>query len=112
MKIITKLVIFVILITIGDTHATTIRIPPVYPKEAYENCIEGYVLLEFTITGKGEVADIVILESVPKGIFDEASVNTLKKFKYKPKLQNGVPITIRNVQSKISFELESCSCGR
>lgn len=106
MKIIAKLVVFILLITIETTHATTIRIPPIYPKEAYENCIEGYTLLEFTVTEKGEVTDIVILKSVPKGVFDEVSVNALKKSKYKPQLQDGVPITIRNVQRKFSFELD------
>ena len=105
MKIFIQLVIFVILVAIEATHATTIRIPPIYPKEAYENCIEGYVLLEFSVTETGEFKDVVIIDSDPKGVFDEVSVKALKKAKYKPRLNNGIPVVVHNVQRKFTFEL-------
>jgi protein TonB len=64
------------------------------------------VILEFIVTKTGAVADPVVIEAKPPGMFDRAAINAALKFKYKPKVVNGEPIDVAGVQNKITFELE------
>ena len=47
-------------------------VSPRYPKVAVENSLSGYV------------ADIVVIDSTPKGIFEKVAVQALSKWKYEP----------------------------
>ena len=76
-----------------------------YPRRAAARGIEGYVLLECTVTKTGAVRDPRVLESKPPGIFDRAAMNASLKFKYKPKVVNGEPIEVSGVRNRITFEL-------
>ena len=82
-----------------------VKVKPIYPRRAQTRGIEGYVLLQFTVTRTGAVADPVVIESDPPGIFDRAAINAAFKFKYKPKVVNGEPIDVAGVLNKITFEL-------
>ena len=82
-----------------------VKVAPIYPRRAQTRGIEGYVLLEFTVTKTGAVANPVVLESQPTGIFDRAALSAALKFKYKPKVVNGEPIDVAGVRNKITFEL-------
>jgi len=82
-----------------------VKVRPIYPRRAQTRGIEGYVLLEFTVTRTGAVADPVVIESDPPGIFDRAAINAALKFKYKPKVVNGEPIDVAGVLHRITFEL-------
>jgi protein TonB len=82
-----------------------VKVAPVYPRRAQTRGIEGYVLLEFTVTKTGAVRDPHILESKPPGIFDRSALNAALKFKYKPKVVNGTPIDVAGVKNRITFEL-------
>jgi protein TonB len=82
-----------------------VKVAPVYPRRAQTRGIEGYVLLEFTVTKTGAVRDPHILESKPPGIFDRSALNAALKFKYKPKVVNGEPIDVAGVKNRITFEL-------
>jgi len=83
-----------------------VKVAPVYPRRAQTRGIEGYVLLEFTVTKTGAVIDPVVIESKPPGIFDRAAINAALKFKYKPKVVNGEAIDVAGVRNMITFELE------
>ena len=82
-----------------------VKVKPIYPRRAQTRGIEGYVLVQFTVTKTGAITDPVILESEPPGIFDRAAINAAKKFKYKPKVVNGEPIDVAGVPHKITFKL-------
>lgn len=83
-----------------------VKVAPVYPRRAQTRGIEGYVLLEFTVTKTGAVVNPVVVESKPPGIFDRAAINAALKFKYKPKVVNGEAIDVAGVRNLITFELE------
>ncbi|EPO0026953.1 energy transducer TonB, partial [Vibrio alginolyticus] len=59
-------------------------VSPRYPKVAVENNLSGYVVMTFNITKNGDVSDIVVIESSPKGIFEKVAVQSLSKWKYEP----------------------------
>ncbi|HEY5647253.1 MAG TPA: energy transducer TonB [Pseudomonadales bacterium] len=82
-----------------------VKVAPVYPRRAQTRGIEGYVLLEFVVTKTGAVANPVVIEASPPGIFDRAAINAALKFKYKPKVVNGEAIDVAGVRNRITFEL-------
>lgn len=75
-----------------------VRIPPRYPMRAARRRIEGWVKVEFTITEQGTVKDAVIVESQPADIFDRAALNAIRRWKFKPKIIDGVPFEQRAIQ--------------
>jgi protein TonB len=82
-----------------------VKVAPVYPRRAVTRGIEGYVLLEFTVTKQRTVEGPGVVEADPPGIFDRAAMQAALKFKYKPKVVNGEPIDVAGVRNLITFEL-------
>jgi periplasmic protein TonB len=82
-----------------------VRVAPDYPRRALERGIEGYVLLEFTVTETGAVENPVVIEAEPPGIFDRAAINAALRFKYRPRVIDGEPVRVHGVQNRIVFEL-------
>ncbi|MEM7704943.1 MAG: energy transducer TonB [Pseudomonadota bacterium] len=83
-----------------------VKVAPVYPRRALERGIEGYVLLEFTVTRLGTVENPVVIEADPPNIFNRAAIAAASKFKYKPRVVEGEAIAVPGVQNLIRFELE------
>lgn len=83
-----------------------VRINPDYPARALSRGIEGWVKVQFTITPSGTVADAVVLDSDPKGIFDDAALKAISRWKYNPKVENGVAVERRGIQVVLRFDLE------
>ncbi|WP_138380833.1 energy transducer TonB [Luteithermobacter gelatinilyticus] len=88
----------------GD-YLPIVKVAPVYPRRAAERGIEGYVILEFTVTKHGTVTDIRVVEST-SSLFNRAAIKAAEKFKYKPKVVDGEPVDVAGVLHKITFELE------
>lgn len=89
----------------GD-YLPIVKVQPIYPRRALSRGIEGYVILEFTVTRTGAVRDPVIIESDPPNVFDDAAIRAALKFKYKPKIVNGESVAVAGVQNRITFRLE------
>ncbi|MYE24229.1 MAG: energy transducer TonB [Gammaproteobacteria bacterium] len=83
-----------------------VKVAPIYPRRAQSRGIEGYVLLEFTVTTTGSVRDPSVIEAKPPGVFDRSAINAALKFKYKPKVVDGEPIEVAGVRNLITFQLE------
>ena len=83
------------------------KVAPEYPRGAASRGIEGYVLLEFTVTASGSVRDPVVVDARPPGVFDRAATAASLKFRYKPRVLNGQPVDVRGVRNLILFELEN-----
>ncbi len=91
--------------TSDGEYLPIVKVAPVYPRRALSRGIEGYVIVEFTVTRLGTVKYPVVAEAKPPGIFDRAAVNAALKFKYKPKVVDGEPIEVPGVRNRITFEL-------
>ena len=81
-----------------------VRFPPEYPMSAQSNKVEGFVLLRFTVTETGAVADPEVLRSDPAGIFDRAAIRAVLRWKYQPQLVNGEPVSVISY-TRIVFQL-------
>jgi len=83
-----------------------VKVAPIYPSRALSRGIEGYVIVEFTVTKNGTVVDPVVVEADPANIFNRAAIKAALKFKYKPKVVDGEPVDVAGVQNKITFKIE------
>ncbi len=81
-----------------------VRIQPQYPRRAAIARIEGYVTIAFTITETGSVADPTVIESKPPRVFDREAIRAMLKWKFKPRVVDGVPVARRATQ-KLVFQL-------
>ncbi len=89
-----------------DAHLLPIvKFPPKYPDRALKQKIEGWVLLEFTVTETGEVLNPVVIDSDPPGIFNRSALRTIAQWKYKPIIEDGKAVKIKGVQHLITYEL-------
>ena len=91
---------------VDGEYLPIVKVTPRYPSRAALQGIEGYVLLQFTVTGTGAVRDPVVVESAPPGVFDRAAREAALKFKYKPRVVNGSPIDVSGVLNRITFSLQ------
>ncbi|MBA3564358.1 MAG: energy transducer TonB [Gammaproteobacteria bacterium] len=89
----------------GD-YLPVVKVAPIYPRRALARGIEGYVVVEFTVTKSGTVRDVSVVEAEPADIFDEAAVEAALKFKYKPRVVDGQPIEVAGVRNQITFQME------
>ncbi len=79
--------------------------PPIYPRRAKERNITGHVKVEFFVNADGKVSNFRILESVPKGVFDQAVRKAAGKWRFHPGELMGNKVRTRMVK-KIVFNLE------
>ena len=88
----------------GD-YLPIVRVAPVYPARALSRGIEGYVDMGFTVTTTGTVKDPAVLFST-SSLFERAATRAVLKFKYKPRVVDGVPVEVPNVKTRITFKIE------
>ncbi|MFT6268486.1 MAG: protein TonB [Alphaproteobacteria bacterium] len=89
-----------------DGDATPIvRIDPKYPPEAARDGKEGWVELSFTINEVGGVEDVEVLQADPKRIFDREAKRALKKWKYRPKVVDGIAQRQPGLKVRLDFTL-------
>ena len=91
----------------GDgEYLPIVKVAPVYPRRALQRGIEGYVILEFTVTKQGSVRDPIVIEAEPAGIFEQAAKDAALKFKYKPRVVNGEATEVSGVQNRLTFQID------
>jgi protein TonB len=88
----------------GD-YLPIVRVAPVYPARALSRGVEGYVDMSFTVTTAGTVKDPIVLFST-SSLFERAATRAVLKFKYKPRVTDGIPVEVSGVKTRISFEIE------
>ena len=88
----------------GD-YLPIVRVAPVYPARALSRGLEGFVDMSFTVTTAGTVKDPIVLQS-SSSLFERAAIRAVLKFKYKPRVVDGVPGEVPGVKTRISFQLE------
>ena len=81
-----------------------VKVAPVYPARALSRGLEGYVIVEFTVTPSGSVRDVTVVEST-SSLFERAATEAALKFKYKPRVIDGEAVEVPGVRNKITFEI-------
>lgn len=83
-----------------------VKVAPIYPRRAQSRGVEGYCIVEYTVTTSGAIRDPQPVDCQPSGYFESASVQAATKFKYKPRVVDGNPIEVAGVQNKFTYSLE------
>ena len=92
----------------GDgEYLPIVKVAPIYPRRAQSRGISGYCIVEYTVTTSGAIRDPRPVDCQPAGVFEDASVKASLKFKYKPRVVDGVAIEVGGVQNKFTYELEN-----
>ena len=79
---------------------------PEYPQRALARGIEGWVLVSFMIAATGTVADPMVVDANPPGVFDAAALRAVMRYRYRPQIVAGVPTPTPGMLLRIYFELE------
>ncbi|WP_298635781.1 energy transducer TonB [uncultured Umboniibacter sp.] len=86
-----------------------VKVAPQYPRRAQSRGIEGYAIAQYTVTESGTTEDCVVIEAAttsgnPTTIFNSAACRAAAKFKYRPRVVDGVAIKVPNVRNRFTFE--------
>ncbi len=82
-----------------------VRVDPVYPPQARQRRIEGWVDIEFTIGPAGTVEDLKVIGANPRGVFEQATLRAVRRYRYNAKMVDGVAVARHGIQLRIRFKL-------
>lgn len=83
------------------------KIEPVYPRQAAEEEVEGWVWVRFDVNPDGSVSEdsISVVDSVPPVIFDNSARAATTRFEFSPRVRNGAAVAVDNVEYVFWFQL-------
>ena len=93
--------------TDGD-YLPLVAIAPQYPTRAAQRGIEGWCLVSFTVNGLGSVVEetITVVDAEPPQIFNRSSVRAAARFKFQPRVEDGIGVEVAGVQYLFRYQLE------
>ncbi|RPI60029.1 MAG: energy transducer TonB [Lysobacterales bacterium] len=80
-------------------------VPVVYPMDALELGLEGWVDLEFVVDRDGQPGNLVVLQASPPGRFDSAAIAAVARYRYEPFELDG-RVYERRVRLRVRFRIE------
>ena len=85
-----------------------VSIAPQYPSRELRNGVEGWCLVEFTVDERGNVLEesIVVVDAEPASVFNRASIRAASRFKFQPRIENGVGVAVHRVPYLFRFQIE------
>lgn len=90
----------------GD-YLPIVKVAPIYPQRALSRGIEGFCVVQYTVTRNGTIRDpFVIEDQCTSSLFHRASIQAALKFKYKPRVVDGQSIEVPGVQNKFTYEIQ------
>lgn len=91
--------------TVDEVPRPLSRAIPEYPVRARARGVEGAVNLSVLVGEDGAVRDVVVLESEPAGVFEEAAKAAVRAWRFEPGRYQGQAVQVR-VQQLVRFTLE------
>jgi TonB family protein len=67
------------------------RVMPVAPS-GISRKTTGYVVVTYNIGANGRVSDVEVIESEPRGVFDDSALDAVRKWVYEPRRENGMAV--------------------
>ena len=89
----------------GD-YLPIVKVAPIYPQRALSRSVEGYCVVQYTVTKNGTIRNpFVVEDQCTSTLFHRASIQAAMKFKYKPRVVDGQAIEVPGVQNKFTYEI-------
>ncbi|MFC3716729.1 TonB family protein [Luteimonas soli] len=80
--------------------------PPKYPAEAVAAKITGKVVVIVDVAADGSVSGVRVEKSQPAGVFDEATLEAVRKWTFEPAIKDGRPVAGR-VRVPVDFAMDA-----
>lgn len=93
-----------IFITYEEAPVLLKMVQPKYPDIAKKAGVEGRVTLQIVVDEEGNVQDALVVLAIPAGIFEEAAIEAVMQWKFKPARQRDKPVAVY-VGQNIEFTL-------
>lgn len=84
--------------------------PPRYPADAVKEKISGRVILLVDVAPDGSVTHLQVEKSEPAGVFDAATLEAAKQWRFNPAVENGKPVASR-VRVPVDFQADEEEAG-
>jgi len=86
-----------------------VTIQPQYPQRAASRGIEGWCLVQFTVTAQGTVDpdSIEVVDADPANIFDSSSRRAVSRFKFNARVSDGQAVPVPGVRYLFRYNLEA-----
>lgn len=77
---------------------------PKYPSDAQKKRLEGQVVVRYVIGTNGRVKDVEIIDHAIDPSFDDAAVEAIKHWRFRPLIKNGKPVEVVH-ELAVNFEI-------
>jgi protein TonB len=77
---------------------------PVYPSELQERGIQGQVTVQYDVTAQGLVTNARVIRSDPVGVFDDAALQAVTSWTFRPQIRDGQAQEVRDIASNLMFQ--------
>ncbi|WP_203292170.1 energy transducer TonB [Maricaulis parjimensis] len=81
------------------------RREPRYPYEAAVSDLDGVVYVRFDVTADGRTENVEVIGSFPPGIFDDASVEAVRRWRYQPATRDGEPVPHQGLETRFDYRM-------
>lgn len=71
---------------------------PNVPEVAWQNRIDGWVLVAFTVTPEGRTRDVRVLDARPRGVFEESVIAAVEDWQYRLEFASRNPYNVTLTQ--------------
>ena len=88
---------------LNQEYAPLEKTAPVYPHVSQFNGIEGYCIIEYTVTAAGAVKDAFPARCQPVGLFEGISVQAAQDFRYQPRIVDGTAVDVPGVRNCLLY---------
>jgi protein TonB len=82
-----------------------VKVSPTYPPKAIQKGVSGAVTVRYDVLANGTVSNVVVVESSNR-LFDEAAVEAAYRFRYKPRIVEGIAIETIGLHNRFVFKME------
>ena len=94
------------------------KVTPMYPRRAQEKGVEGYVIVEYTVSESGNVKDPNVIEGKcisaddrenefkDCSMFDSNALKAILKKKYRPAVRDGKVVAVENMKYRFNWKLD------
>lgn len=82
-----------------------LKVAPTYPIAALQKNLEGYATVRFDVTELGTIENVVVIDAT-HSVFHKAAIAAAYRFRYKPRVVDGVAQSTRGLVNRFVFKIE------
>jgi protein TonB len=80
-------------------------VAPSFPLAARQRSLEGWVDVRFVVRSDGSVGDVAIMGAEPVGIFEQAALEAVHRWRYRPIVRDGQAVS-QTTRVRVRFAMQ------